>query len=331
MVDPGEAIDFQCGDGRHSDCLHVPFHTVQWTVESEAFEAEGEFRIARMAMPPYAWHDTTSIRLCRCLCHQDCPMAEQESADGWPEACACPGALRFLKTQTRRDLGTQMRASLDRSRRTTQARRDLRHRAKGLRRDQVEDLLDVVWGEHELPAPDGPARPALIDQAMGLTSPLDQARTTVDVLQGTGRWIGGIIKVLRGTDNESPPMFQTTDFRIEGGNGWAEVDLDADAQPRLGAMGHPALFASRTATMGLVELREGSEGSVGVWERSTGTNESSSRFGVLPSTKIEPYRRSLAAGARVGQVVVCTALRMSSRDGGWRLYVALPRSIDDRP
>ena len=160
IVNEIDAVEFWCREGQHSSCLHVPYDSVEWTEETVD---EPGLHAFKMAKRPYAVRDTSSIRPCQCPCHVDCPLSGQDYADRWLETCDCPGTLRFIEQQRDSDIGTQVRAAIDEARRKKQARSELRHRSVGLRRDQIEGLLDVIWSEHGLPVPDASVRPALLD------------------------------------------------------------------------------------------------------------------------------------------------------------------------
>ncbi len=317
-VDGDVPQSFWCRDRRHTRCIHVLDGVERWP-------------------PPYQiTEDLALVALCSCTCHLDCPLADHESAADWPDACQCPGTLSLLKLHSTGkngglDLAQVVRTSMDQSRRKARARQELRRRAQGLERAEVEQLLDQIWAEHGLPVPPAHVRPALVDSAIGLRSRLDEARTTVDVLEGTGRWIGSIVKMFRnaGQGNELAPDGDSTDFTIETGRDSVEVSLDADAQPRLTAMSDGAVFASRTMTSAMVVLREGSDGSIEVWERTPTSSASLARLGLIPPAQAMPYRRQLVVAERVGQIAVCRGVRMGTRNGGWRLYVNLPLSSDD--
>ncbi len=220
---------------------------------------------------------------------------------------------------------------MDKGRRRASAREELRRRAHGLERDEVEELLERIWPEHGLPVPPAHVRPMILDRAMGVTSRLEDARTTIDMIEGTGRWIGGIVRLLRndGNGEEDSPDDEATEFTIERGDESVEVNLDAGAQSRLTAMANGAVFASRTVTSAKVALREGPSGLIEVWERSAASSARPARLGLIPRSEAEPYRQSLAAATRVGQVAVCQALRMGAPKGDWRLHVYLPLSSDD--
>jgi hypothetical protein len=317
-VDGDVSQSFWCRDERHTTCIHVLDAVERWP------------------RPYQVTEDLALAALCSCTCHLDCPLADRESAADWPDACQCPATLRLLKrhsaeTSAGLDLAQFVRTSVDQSRRKARARQEFRRRAHGLARDEVEELLDQIWPEHGLPVPPAHARPALVEWAMGLTSRLDEARTTLDVLEGTGRLIGSIVKMFRneGQENEPSPYDDATDYAIETGRDSVEVVLDADAQPRLTAMTDDAAFASLTVTSATVVLRDGLDGSIEVWERTPASSASLAPLGLIPPAQAVSYRQPLAAAKRVGQIAVCRAVRMGTRYGGWRLYVNLPLARDD--
>jgi hypothetical protein len=194
-------------------------------------------------------------------------------------------------------------------------------------------MLDVIWREHGLGVPPAPSRPRIVDWAMGHTTRLDEAQTTADVLEGAARWIGGIAKMVVGLarGDEPPHLHEEDEFVIGTGHDYVEVELDPDAEPALRAMGkNPLTFTSRTVAGAFLELREGSDDAVEVWDRPPGSKVGQRRLGELSTAEASPYRRLLAASRRVDQALVCHGLRVASSGGSWRLYVGLPRSSDDR-
>jgi hypothetical protein len=124
-------------------------------------------------------------------------------------------------------------------------------------------------------------------------------------------------------------LYEETDFVIEPGHDSVEVNLETDAQQRLRTMGTPPLFTSRTMTSLLVRLREGSLGSIEVWDRSSGPASIAGPIGMVSAENAQAFHRCLSAATRVGQATICHAIRTSTASGGWRLYLKVPISRDD--
>jgi hypothetical protein len=99
--------------------------------------------------------------LCRCDCHQSCPLSGRRAAVSpalWRDCCVCPGAAA---TQARMaGLGIEVpdfRADLAERRRKSELRRaaasQVRASAAGRSREQVRQLYLAALAERGLPAP----------------------------------------------------------------------------------------------------------------------------------------------------------------------------------
>ena len=313
MAEP-EPDRYWCDDEHHSGCWHVPLGAVEMDNQTQTL------RVGR---------DVSEVPLCQCSCHLDCPLSAQDNGAGWPEVCQCPGTRRYLRLgEHRADFWRVVRRSLDRSRRQSSAQNDLHRRARGLDREEVDRLVDEVWAVHGLEQPPAHVKPMIVDRAMRPRDPLQDMATTADVVHGTAKWISGIVGAIRNASHEADTQrldpFKV--FRIEPGEDSVEVELDEEVQGHLAAMGGGPGFSSRTLTTADVELRPGSgEDEIEVWELTVTTASEPTRLGSLRSEKTAPYRASVAAAQRVGQVAIGVALRTSAPNGSWRLYLMLPR------
>jgi hypothetical protein len=104
-----------------------------------------------------------------------------------------------------------------------------------------------------------------------------------------------------------------------------QVILDRGADHRVPALHDPLGIFMRTMASVQVQLRQGSDGTVEVWEPRSASPHAI-RLGVIESTDSGPFLPLLVEAERIGQVVLCQATRFAvpPPDGPLRLYVGVP-------
>ena len=221
---------------------------------------------------------------------------------------------------------TSYRDSRDRSQRQARARAALGAAAVGLGADRVDDLIDDIWTTEGLPPPPAHIRPMLVDRATQKTNRLDDLRTTVDIVQGYARWGSRIVRLIRQKGRYRPgrPEDRKPGIHVRTGSQSVEVQLDADAQPRLADLGDEAHFVSDAYATISVELRLGADGCVEVWKTSRLQRATHARFGVVSAGDAEPYRDDLTAAVAAGRQLRSGAIRTQGPGRTWRLFLFLP-------
>jgi len=295
----------------HATCLHVGSDTVDWATRS----------IVR---------DPDQAELCQCPCHLDCPLTDQSTGHGWPDSCICNGTHGFFRLGERLqhplDLREAFTSSVDKSRRRSKARDELRQRARGMNGEQVEGLIAEIWTNHGLSVPPSPVRPKIVDWAMHSPNRLEELKATADALYGMGKGISNIVvmfrKAAQGQDIGEARAQEA--FRIEAGDDYTEVALGGNAQSLLGAMTSRATWPVRSLTPIVVSLRTRRDGGLDVWEWEPEPAGPDSQLGSLESEQSAPWSPYVLAAERVGQIAVCSAARASTPDQSWRLYVKIP-------
>jgi hypothetical protein len=318
---PGdEDLLYLCGSGQHDLCVHVL----------------GDPGFLLLTGTSIMEFDLDQSKLCPCPCHLDCPMVDQTDAAGWPERCEFPATLAALdlshdRQEDRPDLFAMIRESRDKSRRTRRARAAVGARTAGLDREGIAAMIDVEWSRHGLEPPVEPLRGMEIDRVVRKGSKrLDGARLNVDLGLALLKAPFRIAAMLRKTTSASRENDQDryadehqSTYRVRTRADSVEVVLDDGTQARLSGFGADGLFAPSVLRSGDVELRLGAHGVLEVWEFGAGPADESQirRLGTVREGDAGPYRRPVAAAARVGQVAVCTAMRSSTAEGRFRLHL----------
>ncbi len=310
-VDEALFEEHWCRDHMHSTCLHVVSDTVDWGMDDRSI-----------------LRDPGQADLCRCPCHQDCPLSDQSTGLGWPERCLCNGTHHFFRLRSRQDFDLRevISNSIDESRRRSKARSELRQRARGLSSEQIDGLIDRIWSAHGLPLPHAPARPTLVDWALHPPTRLEELKVNLDVLHGMGKGISNIVGMIRKSSQglDIGESRQREAFQIEASDDSLEVALNADAQGRLSSMTDRAIWQVRMLTPIVVSLRTGSDGGLEVWEWEPEPLGLPAELGHLSPEQSTPWLPYVWAAERVGQVATCRASRAGAPNNYWRLYVRTP-------
>ena len=85
------------------------------------------------------------------------------------------------------------------------------------------------------------------------------------------------------------------------------------------------IFTSRLLSTAKVTLRRNGD-SVEVWTQGGTHDGSPVRLGTVPQEEGPRYLPLLRAAERVGQELVCPALRAEGPEGQWHLYVKFPQT-----
>ncbi len=123
------------------------------------------------------------------------------------------------------------------------------------------------------------------------------------------------------TDSEDANE-QSLPFEIRAGAGSVEVALADGAEDLIGSL-TDGVFTSHLASTAKVALRM-TGGSVEVWSFDERHVVAPRHLGSVPNEEAHRYLPFLRAAERVGQVLVCPAVRMDGPDGRWHLHVRLP-------
>jgi len=107
-------------------------------------------------------------------------------------------------------------------------------------------MIDEIWPQYGLPAPVGPARPWIIDQARNPPGYAAQVRMTADILAGSGRFISGIVGKLRdsSTPESEEGLTAVPYFCIQTDHDAVEVILDDGTQGLVGSQTDGILWRS---------------------------------------------------------------------------------------
>ncbi len=266
--------------------------------------------------------------LCPCPCHAECPMTTKGTGAEWPAGCTCPGTVAHVRRESRPSfsLGETIRASADTSRRKRQAQAELRRRAAGRSAEDVDQMVDDIWSAHGLPAPPGPTRSWIVDHARNPPGSASQIRLTADLLAGGGRFVSGIVRMVR--DGSTPGSGDTgtvpANFFVHTDADGAEVVLDPGTQELMGSL-TDGLFTSRRLSSAKVTLRRVGQ-SVEAWTYDGTHVDSPVRLGTVPEQDAPRYLPLLRAAERVEEELVCPAIRTEGPDGAWHLYVRFPET-----
>ena len=305
-----EDLDTECPGGLHAMCRHL--------IPSISDASDGK--------PRLDWD--AGGALCTCPCHAECPMTASGASSDWPGGCTCPGTVAHVRQESRKSpsLGETLRTSVDKSRRKTRAQEELRSQSSGRSVDEVDQMIDEIWARYGLPVPVGPARPWIIDHARNPPSYASRVRMTADILAGSGRFISGIVGMFReGSATETEVTgTELPSFYIQTDTDAVEVILDDGAQGLVGSQ-TDGIFTSRLLSTAKVTLR-GDGDSVEVWTYGGAHDASPVRLGTVPREEGPRYLSLLRAAERVGQELVCPALRAEGPEGQWHLYVKFPQT-----
>jgi len=322
-VNPDPSVSYLCDRDSHDRCPHhersVDAHDATKAPDKE---------------------DLHAVELCRCPCHTDCPIFLQETVAEWPGLCDCPGMLAELQWRERireRPVGNGInfgeiaRQSLDTSRRRNRAKAELHRRAKDLRPEEVDAILDEVWSAERLDPPVTAVRDLLVNEALHPGSPIEKLKRSADGLEGMGRWVGGMVQFFRKLPDSADEIMATRErfYQVptKKGAGQIEVELDPEGLEHLGATGGgPLSLKMRAFANGVVELRLGANNVIEVFEHHPGSGEHPACLGTLREDKAVPFLRSLAAAGRVAQTATVEAVRVETSDGRQRLFVGEPLS-----
>jgi len=149
---------------------------------------------------------------------------------------------------------------------------------------------------------------------------------TADILAGGGRVISGIVRMFRGastTDSEYTGT-ELASFYVQADTDAVEVILDDGTEELVGSQ-TDGIFTSRILSTAKVTLRRNGD-SVEVWTHGGPHDGSPIRLGTVPREEGPRYLPLLRAAERVGQELVCPALRAEGPEGGWHLYVKFPQT-----
>ena len=305
-----EDFDTECPGGVHTMCCHL--------IPSISDTSDGNLRLD--------WDADGA--LCTCPCHAECPMIDSGTTSEWPDACTCPGTVAHVRRESRMSsgLGETLRTSVDRSRRKKRAQEELRRQASGRSVEEVDQLVDEIWPKYGLPVPVGPTRPWIIDHAQNPPGYASQVRMTTDILAGSGRFISGIVGMLREVSTNGPEGSRTEPpvFYIPTDTDAVEVIPDDGMQELVGSQ-TDGIFTSRLLSTTKVTLR-GNGDSVEVWTYGRRHEGSPVRLGTVPREEVPRYLPLLRAAERVDQEVVCPALRAEGPEGNWHLYLKFPQT-----
>ncbi len=185
-------------------------------------------------------------------------------------------------------------------------------------------MIDEIWTQHGLPVPISPARPWIIEHALNPPGYAAEVRTTTDLLTGTGRFISGIVGMIRNAPaaDSGGSDAERTSFEIRTGSGSVEVILESGVEDVVGRQGD-GIFTSRVVSSAKLVLRRNG-GSIEVWTHDGSPDARPVLLGTLPTEESGRYLPFLRAAERVDRDLVCTAMRMEGPDGRWHLYVKYP-------
>jgi hypothetical protein len=305
-----EELHTECPGGLHAMCCHL--------IPSISETSDGGLRVD--------WN--VGAALCACPCHAECPMTGSGASSDWPGGCTCPGTVAHVRRKSRMSssLGETLRTSIDQSRRQKKAQEELRRQASGRSVEEVDQMVDEIWAKYGLPAPVGPARPWIIDRARNPPGYASQVRTTAEIIAGSARFISGLVDMFRedSTAGREDTGAKRPSFYVQSDTDAVEVVLDDGTQELVGSQ-TDGIFTSRLLSTAKVSLR-GNADSVEVWTRDGTHDGRPLRLGTVPREEGARYLPLLRAAERVGEELVCPALRAEGPEGQWHLYVKLPQT-----
>lgn len=234
----------------------------------------------------------------------------------------------------RPDIGSTVRTSVERSRRTRRARKAAEARAPGLDREALGTVLDEEWTTERLNPPTEPLRGMELDRLLRpSTRHMDDARLYADVglamVKLPFKFASMFQRASGASDNPPDPteMDRPSIYRIQPRVEAAEVILDAGAVGRLSGFGEDGVFATSILRTDKVELRLGEHDALEVWEYAAATADDrpARRLGHIRDEDALPYRRPVTAAVAVGQAAVCEAVRSKTAEARFRLHLAAER------
>ena len=305
-----EDPDAECPAGLHAMCCHL--------IPSISDASDGGLRLD--------WNG--GGLLCTCPCHAECPMTDSGTASDWPGGCTCPGTLAHVRRESRMSssFGETLRTSLDKSRRRKRAQEELRRQASGRSVEEVDQMIDEIWPKHGLSAPVGPARPWVIDHARNPPGYASQVRMTADLLAGSGRFLSGIVGMFREASSSEgrETGAERPTFYIQTDRDAVEIILDDGTEELVGSQ-TDGVFTSRILSTAKVTLKRDGD-AVEVWTHGRARDGNPVRLGTVPRNDGPRYLPLLRAAERVGEELMCPALRTEGPEGQWHLYVKLPQT-----
>jgi hypothetical protein len=322
-----------CDTEDHSGCPHVPILAA--------------YRILHphMTVGPNGLA-TPALTLCRCRCHEGCPVSIRPEPHGWPEGCNCNATLRMRDSERRRvDRGASadprlldpvvLKKIAVKSIRTDQARRAATARGAGQRSERIEEIVVEEWRRRGLVPPSGVGMERTIDL---IAHPPDlterarnQARLGSDLfglpLRVRRATKGGLGRLLERAGRDHGRVFE-----VAGGDDFVGVSLEPGSDTELERLARQAIFLPSLMCTTTAELKVGAAGDVEVWAfpPPEGPSEATRALGTIPDSAATDFERLLAIAARVHQPCVCLAAVLRRRYGGLEMIIARPL-VPDAP
>ena len=320
-----------CDTEDHSGCPHVPILVASRILHPHM--SVGPDEIA-----------TPALTLCRCTCHDTCPVSSHPEPHGWPEGCNCNGTLRMRHAERRRvERGTSANPSpfdpavlkkiAVKSVRTHQARRAATARGAGQRSERIEEIVIDEWRRRGLTPPAGIGMERttdLIAHPPGWTERArDQARLGSDLFGLPFRvrraTKGGLGQLLERAGRDHRRVFE-----VAGGDDFVGVLLNPGSDRELERLAGQAVFLPSYMRVTTAELRVRADGDLEVWAYPPpdGPSDAIRAIGRVPDAAATDFKRLLAIAARVGQPCICRAVVLRRREGGLDMIIERPLRPD---
>ena len=237
----GAALKLSSGDSQgsparrkdHSGCPHVPI------------QAADRILHPHMRVGPDGLA-TPALTLCRCSCHESCPVSTRPEPHGGPEGCNCNVTLRMRHSERRRvDRGASANPRLFdpvvlkkiavKSVRTHRARRATA-RGAGQRSERIEEIVVEEWRRRGLVPPSGVGMERTIDL---IAHPPDLAERACNQARLGSDLFGSPLRVRRATKGVLGPLLERAGrdhgrvFEVAGGDDFVAVSLEPGSDTEL--------------------------------------------------------------------------------------------------